>query len=73
MVANEGTGAVSVLLGKGDGTFQPAKDYPAGSCAQVPIVGDFNGDGKLDLAVPYCFPGVAVLLGERRRHVPASG
>jgi hypothetical protein len=61
VAANEGTGAVSVLLGNGDGTFQSSKDYSTGGGAQAPIVGDFSGDGKLDLAVPYF--DVAVLLG----------
>jgi hypothetical protein len=43
---------VSVLRGNGEGTFQPAKFYPAGN-DQVNFVsaGDFNGDGHLDLAV----------------------
>lgn len=41
---------IAVLLGNGDGTFQPEADYavPAGLFAIT--VGDFNGDGILDLA-----------------------
>jgi FG-GAP-like repeat/IPT/TIG domain len=48
------TDGVAVLLGNGDGTFtlgstvQIAGAYPAN---QNVIVGDFNGDGKLDVAV----------------------
>src|SRR5215469_3747037 len=45
---------VAVLLGNGDGTFQPAISYRVGSFSSAPSsidVGDFNGDGKLDLAV----------------------
>jgi hypothetical protein len=38
-------------LGNGDGTFQAAQDYNAGSGAQFLAVGDFNGDGFPDLAV----------------------
>ena len=53
-VANSGDGGipgvVNVLLGNGDGTFQAAQDYPAFQ-GGVLAVGDFNGDGKLDLAV----------------------
>src|SRR5437763_781873 len=41
------SGAASVLLGNGDGTFQAARNY-AGTSA---FVGDFNGDGSLDLVV----------------------
>jgi hypothetical protein len=41
---------VSVLLGNGDGTFQPKVNYATGSAPQDVIVADFNGDGKLDLA-----------------------
>ena len=40
-----------VLLGNGDGTFQTAVSYGAGSRPRVVAVGDFNGDGKPDLAV----------------------
>ena len=39
-------------MGNGNGTFQPAKMTTVASLATVPLVaGDFNGDGKLDLAV----------------------
>src|ERR1022692_2476663 len=42
---------VSVLLGNGDGAFQPAVTYAAGTYTESIAVGDFNGDGKLDLVV----------------------
>ncbi len=44
-------GLVSILMGNGDGTFQPHMDYPAGSFPYTIVAGDFNGDGKLDVAV----------------------
>lgn len=44
-------GTVSVLLGNGDGTFQFHRDFAAGLVPNGVAVGDFNGDGKLDLAV----------------------
>ena len=44
-------GVVSILLGNGDGTFQPPVDYAAGLGPQGLAVGDFNRDGFPDLAV----------------------
>src|SRR5205814_2116228 len=45
--------SVSVLLGKGDGTFEPAVKYAVGFDPRFVAVSDFNGDGKPDLAVIY--------------------
>src|SRR2546425_1268328 len=42
---------VSVLLGNGDGSFKAALTFGAGRGPSSVAVGDFNGDGKLDLAV----------------------
>jgi hypothetical protein len=44
-------GVVTILLGNGDGTFQPPVDYAAGVGPQGLVVGDFNRDGIPDLAV----------------------
>ena len=49
-VATSGSDNVSVLLGNGDGTFQAARNFGAGSAWSI-AVGDFNGDGLQDLAV----------------------
>ncbi len=65
-------GAVSVLQGNGDGTFQAATAYQSGGYAASSLVAkDVNGDGKADLVVANlcisftdCSTGVAgVLLG----------
>jgi hypothetical protein len=42
---------VSVLLGNGDGTFQPAVNYPAGNQGQSVALGDLDADGHLDVVV----------------------
>lgn len=76
------TGVVAVFLGKGDGTFQPAMNASTGQ-GSTPLaiaVADFNGDGKLDLAVALGNQAaVAILLGngdgtfQPPRIVPTAG
>src|SRR2546428_725842 len=72
---NTDLGKGSVLLGNGDGTFQTAVSYGAGSDPGSVTVADFNGDGKPDGAVAnqgsdvassgtYTKSGVWVLLGK---------
>jgi hypothetical protein len=56
-------GFVFVCLGNGDGTFQPFQTISLGSTPPGAVaVGDFNGDGKLDI-VTANFGTVSVLLG----------
>jgi len=57
-------GTVGVLLGNGDGTFQPAVSYSSGGLgAGLVIVVDLNGDGKPDLAAVNGSDTVGILLG----------
>jgi CSLREA domain-containing protein len=42
---------ISVMLGNGDGTFQPQVQVPAGDEPYSIATGDFYGNGRLDLAV----------------------
>ena len=67
-------GNVSVLiyLGNGDGTFRTPVSSPTGSAYGEIVVADFNGDGKLDLAIGNPQPpdneypltdGITILLG----------
>ena len=50
-IAAVGSSSVSVLLSKGNGTFQPAISTSVSDVALGVATGDFNHDGKLDLAV----------------------
>ena len=51
VVANSTDNTVSVLLGKGDGTFQVHVDYPTGKGPSSVAIADLNGDGNPDLVV----------------------
>ena len=63
-VANYGSNDVSILLGNGDGTFQPQVTYAVGSFPYALVTGDFTGDGRTDLAVANSGDNdVSILLG----------
>lgn len=71
---NENQGLVGVLLGNGDGSFEPVVTYATGGAPNYSVVvADVNGDGKPDIIVASCSPNpgtcgsvdgvVSVLLG----------
>jgi hypothetical protein len=62
VTAGDQSDKISILIGNGDGTFQPHVDYPTSSTAWKVVTGDFNRDGHLDVAVAGA-DGDYVLLG----------
>ena len=52
IVCNERDSSVTILLGKGNGQFEEANGspFPAGHGVNDVAIGDYNKDGKLDLA-----------------------
>ena len=64
-MANFGNNTGSILLGQGDGTFLAQTTYPTGNNPIWIATGDFNGDGKLDLAAANESDNtVSILLGQ---------
>ncbi len=51
VVTNDASGDVSVLLGRGDGTFAPQERFDATTAPVSLDVGDLSGDGIPDLSV----------------------
>ena len=45
------TDLISVMIGNGDGTFQPSREIPVGRGMSEIAVGDYNRDGFEDLAI----------------------
>src|SRR5262249_18309428 len=57
---------VSLLLGRGDGTFEDEVRFATGPVPDSVFTTDFNGDGRLDLAGSNAGPpGVSILLWAR--------
>ena len=59
-----GPGVITVLLGRGDGTFASQANFAWNDGGAI-TVGDWNGDGHLDLAVPNGIGSeIAITLGD---------
>jgi hypothetical protein len=71
-VANQDSDSVSVLPGNGNGTFGKATDYPLRPRPvhpQAVVIGNFNADSRLDLAVATASSkGVSILLNTGPSH-----
>ncbi len=55
--------AITFMLGNGDGTFQTGQTYSLKNTPSNVVVGDFNGDGKLDVVSFTPGKNVNILLG----------
>jgi hypothetical protein len=63
-VVDSTSNSVSILLGNGDGTFQPPQDYATAPGPNAVAAADFNMDGNMDLAVASSDSNVvSILLG----------
>ena len=50
-IITQGPGTVSILVGRGDGSFDPQVEYDAGQGPSAIVAADLDGDGLLDLAI----------------------
>ena len=57
------TGALSVFLGNGDGTFQAPKNSPGTLYPAFGVLGDVNGDGNLDYIASNNDTSIVIQLG----------
>ena len=62
-----GDGSASILLGRGDGTFQPAQEFATAIGTASGVVADFNSDGRLDFATAnHDTSSVTILINDHR-------
>jgi hypothetical protein len=65
VVARADSGALRVLLGDGTGRFQPGRDVPSGGSDPRDLkIGDFNRDGRPDVAVVDGDGSIRILAGD---------
>jgi len=62
--ANSSSGDLSILLGRGNGEFEPEQRVPMGGAPNFITAADLNADGKIDLAVTNAGNGVLVFHGQ---------
>ena len=65
VVGEANTNSVAILMGNGDGTFQPARRLVADGIVSYLAIADFNGDGNNDILIARLDAGsLTVYLGD---------
>ncbi len=73
VASNWATGAVEVLRGNGDGTFQSPTSISLPGIANGLVIADLNGDGWPDVAVVGKNPAVYILLNDGQGTLALAG
>ena len=66
-------GTIQIFPGNGDGTLQSGAIYNYGEAWGPPLIGDFNGDGRIDFAVATGYLGLGGVLPFLRASVSDTG
>jgi hypothetical protein len=64
LVAHRGEARVEFHKGNGDGTFAEAVNFTTPTAPDQVVIGDFNNDTNLDIALGTFSAGVSILLGD---------
>jgi hypothetical protein len=67
------TGTVSLLLGDGAGGFNQQAPLPVFDAPGLIVTGDFDQDGRIDLAIPRNGASVIAIINNKTMCIPQSG
>jgi hypothetical protein len=72
LASSSDTGTVSLLLGDGAGGFSQQRPLPAFNVPGLIVTGDFDGDGRIDLAMPRNGAAVIAIINNKSMCIPQS-